>query len=386
MRSYKLGPQKIVSGEDAIQALAELPAERKRAYIVMSGTIQEELGQLKMVTDVLEGAGFTWKAYTDVEPEPSWKTVLRGAEDMKEFEPDWVIGFGGGSAMDAAKAMWVFYENPDYTCLADVMPPNEIKTLKERARVCCIPTSAGTGSEATRAALVKDTDEHKKYSIRCMRNRMVPDVAILDPVFSTTMPPSLTAGSGMDALTHAIETYVATNANPLSDAMAIGGFITGFNNLATCYDEPENLEARAAMLEASCMAGIAFSNAALGIVHSIAHTFGAIYGVPHGMANAIVLPYGLAFNAEHSERAAKRYAQLASMVGVEDLTQAIIDLRAHMNVPSCMKEVVTDEAEVMAHIDRLVAQAQADVCTPCTPHRPTDEEMRELILKVYNGR
>ncbi len=386
MKSYKLGPEKIVCGEDALQALAELPASRRRAYIVMSGTIQEELGQLEMVTDVLESAGFTWRSYTDVEPEPSWKTVLRGAEDMKEFEPDWVIGFGGGSAMDAAKAMWVFYENPSYTTLADVMPPNEIESLKVRARVCCIPTSAGTGSEATRAALVKDTEEHRKYSIRCLRGRMVPDVAILDPVFSTTMPSSLTAGSGMDALTHAIESYVATNANPFSDALALGGFAHGFKALRTCYDEPENLEARAEMLEASCLSGIAFSNAALGIVHSIAHTFGAVYGVPHGMANAIVLPYGLSFNAGHSERAAKRYAQLAALVGEDDLIEAILELRAHLNVPSCMKDVVPDAAEVKGSIDRLVAQAQDDVCTPCTPYRPSDDEMKELILRVYNGR
>ena len=148
------------------KALAELTGERKRAYIVMSGTIQQELGQLKMVTDVLEGAGFTCRSYTDVEPEPSFQTVLKGAADMAEFAPDWVIGFGGGSAMDAAKAMWVFYENPEYKELEDVMPPNEIKNLRVKANLCCIPTSAGTGSEATRAALIKDTVKKKKYSIR----------------------------------------------------------------------------------------------------------------------------------------------------------------------------------------------------------------------------
>lgn len=386
MFSIKLGAEKIVCGTDALKALAELPAARKRAYIVMSGTIQQELGQLKMVTDVLEDAGFAWRANTDVEPEPSWQTVLKGAQDMKAFEPDWVIGFGGGSAMDAAKAMWVFYENPEYTCLADVMPPNEIGKLKVKAHVCCIPTSAGTGSEATRAALVKDTEEHRKYSIRCLRGRMVPDVAILDPVFSSTCPKALTAGSGMDALTHAIETYVATNANPFSDAMAMGSFVYGFNNLKTCYDEPENLEARECMLEASCMGGIAFSNAALGIVHSIAHTFGAVYGVPHGMANAVVLPYGLAFNAEHSERAKTRYEQLARMVGKDDLIEAILELRAAVNIPSCMKELVPDECGVAADIDRLVVQAQADVCTPFTPYKPSDEEMKDLILAVYYGR
>ena len=221
MYSIKLGCGHMHCGENAVRTLADLPAQRKRAYIVMSGTIQQDLGQLKMVTDVLEGAGFTWKGYTDVEPEPSFQTVLRGAADMAAFEPDWVIGFGGGSAMDAAKAMWVFYENPEYRELEDVMPPNEIKNLREKAQLCCIPTSAGTGSEATRAALIKDTVKKKKYSIRCMRGRLVPDVAVLDPIFTTTMPKSLTAASGMDALTHAIESYVTPIANPYSDAMAM---------------------------------------------------------------------------------------------------------------------------------------------------------------------
>ena len=255
MYSIKLGCGHMHCGENAVRTLADLPAQRKRAYIVMSGTIQQDLGQLKMVTDVLEGAGFTWKGYTDVEPEPSFQTVLRGAEDMAAFEPDWVIGFGGGSAMDAAKAMWVFYENPEYRELEDVMPPNEIKNLREKARLCCIPTSAGTGSEATRAALIKDTVKKKKYSIRCMRGRLVPDVAVLDPIFTTTMPRSLTAASGMDALTHAIESYVTPIANPYSDAMAMASFRYGFQNLAECYEHGDNLDARAKMLAASCMGG-----------------------------------------------------------------------------------------------------------------------------------
>ena len=144
MRTVKLGADKIFFGEGAVNSLAELPAERKRAYIVMSGKIQEELGQLKVVTDVLEGAGWTWRANTDVEPEPCWESVKKGVAEMLEFEPDWVIGFGGGSAMDAAKAMWVFYENPQYKTLEEVMPPAPL-TLRQKARVCCIATSAGTG-------------------------------------------------------------------------------------------------------------------------------------------------------------------------------------------------------------------------------------------------
>ncbi|MFV0411829.1 MAG: iron-containing alcohol dehydrogenase, partial [Oscillospiraceae bacterium] len=271
MITVKLGCERMYYGEGAVQGLKDLPAERKKAFIVMSGTIQQELGQLKIVTDLLEEAGFAWKAYTDVEPEPSFESIRRGADEMIAFKPDWVIGFGGGSAMDAAKAMWVFYENPSCKNLADVVAPNEIKNLKMKARVACIPTSAGTGSEATRAAMVKDAQQKRKYSVRCLKGRMVPDVAILDPVFSATMPKGLTAASGMDALTHAIESDVTPLANPCSDSMAIQAFRLGYKNLATCYEAPGNLRARGEMLASSYLAGVAFSNCALGIVHSIAH-------------------------------------------------------------------------------------------------------------------
>ncbi len=385
MYSIKLGCEHMYCGENAVKTLADLPGERKRAYIVMSGTILEELGQLKLVTDVLESAGFVWKGYTDVEPEPSFQTVLRGAADMAEFQPDWVIGFGGGSAMDAAKAMWVFYENPEYKELSDVMPPNEIKNLRVKARLACVPTSAGTGSEATRAALVKDTVQKKKYSIRCMKGRMIPDVAVLDPVFTVSMPKGLTASSGMDAITHAIESYVTPLANPYSDAMAMSSFRSGYQNLARCYEQGDDLDARAQMLAASCMGGIAFSNCALGIVHSIAHTFGAEYGVPHGLANAIVLPYGLKFNAALPAVKA-RYDQLAALVGEGDLTEAILKLRRRIDIPEAMGAVVKDEADFLAQLDALVKKAFADVCTPFTPRKPSPEEMRALILEVYYGK
>lgn len=385
MYAIKLGCGHMYCGKDAIQSLADLPGTTKRAYIVMSGTVQKELGQLKMVTDVLEGAGFVCRSYTDVEPEPSFETVKRGAADMAEFQPDWVIGFGGGSAMDAAKAMWVFYENPQYLTLSDVMPPNEIENLRVKARLCCIATSAGTGSEATRAALIKDTVEKKKYSIRCMKGRLVPDVAVLDPIFTTTMPKSLTASSGMDAITHAIESYVTPLANPYSDAMAMASFRYGYESLGECYEHGDNLEARANMLAASCMGGIAFSNCALGIVHSIAHTFGAEYGVPHGLANAIVLPYGIAFN-DADPRTHQRYQELAALVGETDLYQAVMKLRTRIQVPNTMGEVVKDEAHFREHLDALVDKAFADVCTPFTPRKPSQEEMKNLILEVYYGK
>lgn len=384
MNTFKLGADKIYFGEDAVKALADLPAERKRAYLVMSGTIQQELGQLKVVTDILEEAGWTWRANTNVEPEPCWESVRLGVEEMVEFEPDWVIGFGGGSAMDAAKAMWVFYENPQYKTLEEVMPPAPL-TLREKARVCCIATSAGTGSECTRAALIKDPVQKRKYSVREYTGRLIPDVAILDPAFSVTMPRGGTVACGMDALTHAIEAYVAKPANVFSDAQAIGAWIAGYDALATCANEPNDLEARADMLAASCLGGIAFTNGALGICHGVAHTFGATYNVPHGLANGIVLPYSIAFNAERDSVSAERYEKLASFVGKSDLAQLIVDLKAELGVPVAMKEVVPDEEEFEAHLDELTRKVLTDVCTPANPVEVSEEDARELLRAVYYG-
>ena len=384
MYSIKLGCEKMHCGEDAVQALKTLDGAKKRAFIVMSGDILIQVGSYRKITDVLDEAGFTYEAYTDVEPEPSFQTVLRGAEKMKEFEPDWVIGFGGGSAMDAAKAMWVFYENPGYTTLEETMPPNTIEHLREKARVCCIPTSAGTGSEATRAALIKDTVQKRKYSVRDMNGRLVPDVAILDPVFTVSMPQSLTAASGMDALTHAIESYVTPTSNPFSRVMALASFLYGYQNLARTYERGDDLKARADMLAASCMGGIAFSNSGLGIVHGIAHSFGAEYGVPHGLANAIVLPYGLEFNSSKAE-IKQMYDELAYYVRQTSLVNAVSQLNEQIRIPACMKRVVEDERIFIENLEKLTDKAMNDVATPFNPIQVTRPEMKQLILKVYYG-
>lgn len=383
MYSIKLGCEKMHWGKNAVQQLKTLDGPRKRAFIVMSGDIVMDVGSYKKVTDVLEEAGFEYEAYTKVEPEPSFHTILKGAEKMKAFEPDWIIGFGGGSAMDAAKAMWVFYENPSYKTLDETIPPNIIENLRVKARVCCITTSAGTGSEATRAALIKDIDQRKKYSVRDMNGRLVPDIAILDPEFTATMPKSLTAASGMDALTHAIESYVTPAANPFSKAMSLSSFLYGYDSLAKAYENPEDEEARADMLAASCMGGIAFSNSGLGIVHGIAHSFGAEYGIPHGLANAIVLPYGLEYNSQ-DKQVKRMYDELAMYIGKDSLADAVAELSEKIKIPRAMKEKV-DEDIFLRNVDKLTQKAMSDVATPFNPVSPAAEEMKELIFKVYYG-
>ena len=216
--------------------------------------------------------------------------------------------------------------------------------------------------------------------------RLIPDVAILDPSFSVTMPRGGTVACGMDALTHAIEAYVANTANVFSDAQAMGAWVAGYRALPTCANDPENLEARADMLAASCLGGIAFTNGALGICHGVAHTFGATYNVPHGLANGIVLPYSIAFNAGRSEEAARRYEELAGFVGRENLEQVILDLRSELGVPATMREVVPDEAAFEADFEALVGKVLSDVCTPANPVKVTEDDARELLRTVYYGR
>ncbi len=385
MYSVKLGSDKIYYGENAVEGLRNLKSDNKKAFIIMSGTLLDEIGLLSKVTNILDEMEFKYEVFTDVEPEPSFTTVMKGAEKIKAFEPDWIIGFGGGSAMDAAKAMWVFYENPQCTKIEEVAAPNEFKYLREKARLCCIATSAGTGSEVTRASMIKDTEIKKKYSVRCMQGRLIPDIAILDPVFTVSLPKSLTASTGMDAITHAIESYVSPHANPFSKAMSYQSFIETIENLPICFKDGKNMEARAKMLAASCMGGIAFSNCGLGICHSIAHSFGVQYNIGHGLANAIVLPYVIEFNSV-DENIAKQYDTLAYSIKSNSLHETIKDLNKQLELPTKMQDVMNNSEEFEKDLDALVEKAMCDVCTKVTCRMLSDDEMRNLIRVVYYGK
>lgn len=384
MNTIKLGADKIYAGEGALAALAELPARRRRAFIVMSGNIQIELDQYAQVEEILTQAGFTCSYTTEVEPEPTWPSIQAGVKLIQDFEPDWIIGFGGGSAMDAAKAMWVFYENPQYHSLEEVMPPAPLE-LRKKAHICCIATSAGTGSECTRAALIKDPIALKKYSIREYTGKLIPDVAILEPSFAKTCPKSVTVACGMDALTHAIESYVSKPANPFSDAQAIGGFITGFEALELCTKHPDDLGLWTKMLTSSCLGGIAFTNSALGICHGIAHSFGAAYNIPHGLANGVVLPYSIHHNAKLSSTARARYNRLARFIGVDDLENTILNLRERLGVPHTMREIIKDDARFGRDFESLKERVLTDVCTPANPVEITPTMAENLLRQVYYG-
>ncbi|MDR1481126.1 MAG: iron-containing alcohol dehydrogenase [Synergistaceae bacterium] len=392
MNLAKLGGDIIFFGEDAVGALStELASTKKRAFIVMTGNILDELGLLKPVTDALEKGGFTWEKFTDIEEDATFTSIKKGIEAMKKFEPDWIIGFGGGSAMDAAKTMWIFYENPEVSELAEVAAPKTFAKLREKAKLCCIPTSAGTGSEVTRLAVVKDVDKLQKFVIVCRKGRMIPDVAILDPQFSLTMPKGLTSSTGIDAITHAIESYTSTTTNPYSEGPAMAGLKLAFEYLPTAYENGKDPVAREKMLIAANLAGMAFANSLLGIVHSIAHSFGGEFGVPHGLANAITLPYIIEFH-KSDEKVSERYRQLANLLGSNSLLESVKTLNDKVDIPKGMKDFIrkrlkadNDEA-FEKHCGTIVEKAKKDIATLGAPVKPTDEQWEELVKLAYYGK
>ncbi|MDR1481528.1 MAG: iron-containing alcohol dehydrogenase [Synergistaceae bacterium] len=381
----KLGGDRIFFGEDATSALAGLPSAKKRAFIVMTGTILEDLGLLKPVTDALEKGGFKWEKFDKIEEDATFTTIKKGIEAARKFEPDWIIGFGGGSAMDAAKTIWVFYENPEKTELAEVAVPNIIPKLREKARICCIPTSAGTGSESTRVAVVKDVDKLQKFVILCMEGRFVPDIAILDPRYSISLPRGLTASTGADAITHAIESYVCTLSTPYSDGLAISAFTLAHEYLPKAVENGKDVVAREKMLVAANMAGIAFANSHLGITHSIAHSFGGELGVPHGLANAITLPYIIEFN-EADEKTLKRYRRLASLVDSKSLLDVVKTLNDKIGIPKGMKDFVKDDSAFEKRFESIVSKSISDICTLGAPRVPTPEQWKALVRLAYYGK
>lgn len=384
MTTIKLGADRIYLGTDALEVISELPVNTKRAFIVMSGQVLKETGALACLEGHLDKSGFESFSFFDVEPEPSFSTIKAGAEAMKDFKPDWIIGFGGGSAMDAAKAMWVYYENPEYKTLQDSLPPNQIVHLREKARLLCIPTSAGTGSEVTRATIVKDDETGIKHAIVDFKLRIIPDVAILDPTFTATMPKSLTAASGMDVITHAVESFVSTTRNTFSETMSIGAFINSFKYLPLAYEQEDNLEYREKMLSASAMGGIAFTNSGLGLCHSLAHSIGSEFGVPHGLANGIILPYIISFNSKE-EKTREQYNELANLAGEDDLNSAIISLREKVDIPNTLGQVINDDKAFDLALEKIAKTALEDVNTKFSVIKPDLETMINLAKKCYYG-
>ncbi len=392
-------------------ALEELHEMGKKKVFIVTDSVLFELGYTNKVTEVLEHYGISFKIFSDVEPDPTLKCAKAGAKEMLEFNPDVVLALGGGSAMDAAKIMWVMYEHPEVRFEDLAMRFMDIRkrvykfpTMGKKAMMVAVATSAGTGSEVTPFAVITDERTGIKYPLADYE--LTPDMAIVDAELMMTSPKGLTACAGIDVLVHAIEAYVSIMASEFTNGLALEAIRLVFKYLPDAYNEgTTNVKAREKMAHASCMAGMAFSNAFLGICHSMAHKLGAFHHLPHGMANSLLLNEVIKFNAADAPtkqaafaqykypNAAWRYGRIADYLGlggstdeekVDLLVEAIKELQRKVNMPATIKEAGVREEQFLATLDDMVEQAFDDQCTSANPRYPLMSELKEMYLNAYN--
>ena len=392
-------PRDIYHGENALEALKTFKG--KKAFVCVGGGSMKRFGFLDRVVQYLQEAGMEVKLFEGIESDPSVDTVMKGAKEMQDFGPDWIVAIGGGSPIDAAKAMWIKYEYPDCT-FEDMCKVFGIPTLRNKAKFCAISSTSGTATEVTAFSIITDYKKGIKYPLADFE--ITPDVAIVDPALAQTMPKKLVAHTGMDALTHAIEAYVSTANCDYTDPLALHAIEMIRDDLVDSYNEDK--KARNEMHNAQCLAGMAFSNALLGIVHSMAHKTGAVFGdlgahIIHGAANAMYLPKVIAFNAK-DETAKKRYAKIADVIGLsghtdDEKVKALITyvrgLNDKLNIPHCIKNYGADsypteqgfvpEKVFLERLHDIAVNAVADACTGSNPRQPSVEEMEKLLKCCY---
>jgi acetaldehyde dehydrogenase/alcohol dehydrogenase len=411
MQWFKI-PPKIYFEYDSVQYLEKME-NISRAFIVTDPTMIK-LGYVDKVLYYLRKRDQYChsKIYSNVEPDPDVETIERGVIEMRDFNPDVIIAIGGGSAIDAAKGMWLFYEHPDATFDGLKQKFMDIRKrvvkfpkLGAKAQFVAIPTTSGTGSEVTAFSVITDRKSGNiKYPLADYALR--PDVAIIDPQFTLSLPKKATADTGMDVLTHAIESYVSNMASDYTDGLALQACDMVFSYLRRAYDNgADDMKAREKMHNASCIAGMAFTNAFLGLNHSMAHKLGGEYHISHGLANALLLPYVIEYNATKPNKFAafpkyeffvadEKYAKLARFLGVggkdtkesvENLIEAIRDLMRNLNMPLSIKEYGVDENLFMANLRQLSENAHNDQCTGANPKYPLVGEIMEIYRKAYYG-
>ncbi len=378
-------PRDLYHGKGSLEALKTLTG--KRAIVVVGGGSMKRFGFLDRVEAYLREAGMEVELFEGVEPDPSVETVMRGAAAMRKFQPDWIVSIGGGSPIDAAKAMWAFYEYPDVTFESLCIPFNFPK-LRTKAHFCAIPSTSGTATEVTAFSVITDYQKGIKYPLADFN--ITPDVAIVDPDLAETMPKKLTAHTGMDAITHAIEAYVSTLHCDYTDPLALHAIKMVSEFLIPSYNG--DMAARDSMHNAQCLAGMAFSNALLGIVHSMAHKTGAAYcggHIVHGCANAMYLPKVIQYNAK-DPAAAKRYGEIAAHLGLAPNADALVKHIRSMNkaleIPDCIRSYeggIIDEKEFLDKLPRVAELAVGDACTGSNPRAITPAVMEQLLKACY---
>ncbi len=392
-------PRDLYHGENALEALKTFTG--KRAVICVGGGSMKRFGFLDRAIAYLQEAGMEVKVIDGIEPDPSVETVMNGAAVMREFQPDWIVAIGGGSPIDAAKAMWIKYEYPE-TSFEDMCKVFGLPKLRTKAHFCAVSSTSGTATEVTAFSIITDYAKGIKYPIADFE--ITPDVAIVDPALAQTMPKKLVAHTGMDAMTHAIEAYVSTAHCDYTDPLAMHAIKMIQRDLVNSYNG--DVTARNEMHNAQCLAGMAFSNALLGIVHSMAHKTGAAFAdfgahIIHGAANAMYLPKVIAFNAKNPE-AKQRYGIIAdnmNLGGSNDdekvalLIAALRKMNDELNIPHCIKNYGADsypceqgfvpENVFLERLPEIAKNAIGDACTGSNPRIPTQKEMEELLKCCY---
>lgn len=402
-------PRDLYHGKGALEALKTLKG--KKAIICVGGGSMKRFGFLGRAEEYLHEAGMETALIEGIESDPSVKTVMDGAKKMEEFQPDWIIAIGGGSPIDAAKAMWIKYEHPECT-FEDMCKVFALPELRHKAKFCAVSSTSGTATEVTAFSIITDYEKGIKYPIADFQ--ITPDVAIVDPELAETMPKKLVAHTGMDAMTHAIEAFVSTAASDFTDAPALRAMTLIKDNLIQSYNEDKSagdaMTSRDIMHNAQCLAGIAFSSASLGIVHSMAHKTGAAFAdygahIIHGAANAMYLPKVIAFNAK-DKRAAERYAFISDYLALggtseQDKIAKLIELLRGMNdelnIPHCIKNYGPDsypteqgfvpEEVFLERLPEIAKNAILDACTltnprPLSADKSEDIELMEKLLKA----
>ena len=384
---------------------------KKRAFVVTDSFLYMN-GYTKPITDKLDEMGIVYTVFSDVQPDPTLANAQAGAKAMRAFQPDTIIALGGGSAMDAGKIMWVMYEHPEVDFQDMAMRFMDIRKrvytfpkMGEKAYFIAIPTSSGTGSEVTSFAVITDQDTGVKYPLADYE--LMPKMAIVDADNMMSQPKGLTSASGVDVLTHALEAYASVMASDYTDGLALKAMKNVLEYLPTAYNDGSNVEARCKMADASCMAGMAFNNAFLGVCHSMAHKLGAFHHLPHGVANALLITLVMEFNAsevptkmgtfpqyEYPHTLA-RYAECGRFCGIQGKNDAevlkkfidkIEELKAAVGIKKTIKEYGVDEKYFLDTLDAMVEQAFDDQCTGANPRYPLMSELKEMYLKAYYGK
>ncbi|HJX38093.1 MAG TPA: iron-containing alcohol dehydrogenase [Anaerolineae bacterium] len=376
---------KIVFGEGALGHLREI--EGHRAFIVSDQNL-EALGFVDTVVGLLSKAGLESERFLEVEPDPSLETAIRGAQAMANYAPDWIVGLGGGSCLDAAKAMWVLYERPDLQ--PEAINPVETLGLRQKARLITIPTTAGTGAEVTWMIVLTDTEDDRKLGLGSREN--LADVAIVDPSLSKDMPPRLTADTGMDALTHAVEGYASAWGNDFSSGLCLKAADLIFRYLPEAYQDGANTEARERMANAATLAGLGFGNSMAGLAHSLGHALGGVFHTPHGRAVGLFLPYTIEYAARENP---SRYGEMARYLGLSaaseaegaaSLVAALRDLLERLDQPAELSHTGIERADLLRRMGKLVDNAANEATTVVHPRIASAADLERLILHAYEGR